>query len=282
VRAIRAIGPGRVEIANVPQPADTGETLVRMRQVGICGSDVKMLAGKVPIAYPRILGHEGVGEVVSAPADAPIAVGSRVLVDPARACGWCHLCIAGRANLCRNGGLMGRDFDGVFTEIIAVPSSGLLSVPDDISSRASGLLQVLGTCVHAVGRLRLFPGQVAAVIGLGVAGLRRPIEGHRRLRRYERRATGMARLYGGGVDRLLYRPTLRGAFGPRVATVAYVVLGFFATALYGKTRPETRSGTFLAWVTFGVFRIWTGSWVALSRVTGFLLRKPRYGALSES
>lgn len=170
MRAIRAVGPGRIEVADVPEPVATDRVLVGMRQVGICGSDVKMLAGKVRIDYPRVLGHEGVGEVIKAPPDTPFEEGARVLIDPARSCGWCHLCIAGRRNLCRNGGLMGRDFDGVFTEIVSSPVSGLLPIPEVISFPASGLLQVLGTCVHAVRRLRLFPGQVAAVIGLGVAG----------------------------------------------------------------------------------------------------------------
>jgi 2-desacetyl-2-hydroxyethyl bacteriochlorophyllide A dehydrogenase len=65
---------------------------------------------------------------------------------------------------------MGRDVDGAFTEQVAVPLDRIVLLPSGISDRAAGLLQVLGTCVHAVKRLNPFPGQVAAVIGLGVAG----------------------------------------------------------------------------------------------------------------
>jgi NADPH2:quinone reductase len=65
---------------------------------------------------------------------------------------------------------LGRDVDGVFTELIAVPADRLVAVPGAISIRAAGLLQVLGTAVHAVRSVSPFPGEVALVIGLGVGG----------------------------------------------------------------------------------------------------------------
>ena len=170
MKAVRVVGPGAVEIADVPEPGDDDEVVVRIKQVGICGTDTEIFTGRVGVAYPRIMGHEMAGEVVSAPAGSFYDVGTRILVDPAVSCGWCDLCLAGRANLCRNGGLLGRDMDGVFTKYITAPINRLVSIPPNISEKASGLLQVLGTCVHAVKRLHPFPGQVAAVVGLGVTG----------------------------------------------------------------------------------------------------------------
>ena len=154
----------------MPEPDAGSSVLVRVGQVGICGTDIKILAGKIPVDYPRIMGHEMVGEVVAAPDRSPYPAGTRVLVDPGVACGWCHLCRAGRFNICVNGGLLGRDVDGVFTELVAVPYNRLVPVPSSISEKASGVLQVLGTCVHAVKTIDAFPGKVAVVIGLGVAG----------------------------------------------------------------------------------------------------------------
>lgn len=162
--------PGVIELADVPEPSDPALVKVKVQQVGICGTDTKIVAGKIPVDYPRTVGHELVGEVVSAPVGAPHEPGTRVLVDPAVSCGWCDLCLAGKPHLCRNGGLMGRDVDGAFTEHVLVPFERLIPVPESISARAAGLLQVLGTCVHAVKRVEPFPGRVAAVIGLGVAG----------------------------------------------------------------------------------------------------------------
>jgi L-iditol 2-dehydrogenase len=170
LRAVRVLEPGAIDVGDVPEPKAGDSVLVRVAQVGICGTDVKILSGRIPVDYPRIMGHEMVGEVVSAPEGSPYPSGTRVLVDPGVACGWCHLCRAGRFNICVNGGLLGRDVDGVFTEYAAAPFNRLVSVPSTISEKASGVLQVLGTCVHAVKTLDSFPGQVAAVVGLGVAG----------------------------------------------------------------------------------------------------------------
>jgi 2-desacetyl-2-hydroxyethyl bacteriochlorophyllide A dehydrogenase len=170
MKAVRVLSPGELELADVAEPSSDGQILVRSRQVGICGTDTKIVAGKIPVSYPRIVGHEVVGEVVTAPDESPFGEGDRVLVDPGVACGWCSMCLAGRSNICLNGGLLGRDVDGVFTEFVVAPVSRLVAVPPTIGDRESGLLQVLGTCVHAVKRLKTFPGQVAAVIGLGVSG----------------------------------------------------------------------------------------------------------------
>ncbi len=170
MKAVRVVEPGRLEVVDVPTSSDSNQVVVRIHQVGICGTDTKILSGKIPVTYPRILGHEMIGEVAAAPPNSPYPVGTRVLVDPGVSCGLCHLCRAGRTNLCINGGLLGRDTDGVFTEYTVAPVNRLVSVPDTISDKAAGLLQVLGTCVHAVKRVQPFPGQVAAVIGLGVTG----------------------------------------------------------------------------------------------------------------
>jgi len=170
LRAVRVVAPDSIEITDVPEPDPGSSVLVRVGQVGICGTDTKILAGKIPVEYPRIMGHEMVGEVVSAPDGSPYGAGTRVLVDPGVACGWCHLCHAGRFNICVNGGLLGREMDGVFTEYHLAPFNRLIPVPSDVSDKASGLLQVLGTSIHAVKTIETFPGRVAAVLGLGVAG----------------------------------------------------------------------------------------------------------------
>lgn len=170
MRAVRVVQPGALEVTDVPEPDAGDSVLVRCRQVGICGTDIKILEGKIPVDYPRILGHEMVGEVASGPPGSPFSPGTRVLADPGVSCGWCPLCLAGRFNICTNGGLMGRDVDGVFTEFAVVPINRLVAVPSTVSERASGVLQVLGTCIHAMKSVAPFPGQVAAVVGLGVAG----------------------------------------------------------------------------------------------------------------
>lgn len=170
MKAVRVAAPASIEVVDIPPPEPDGGVLIRPRTVGVCGTDVKVFTGAIPVAYPRVLGHEVIGEVVEAPTGAPVSSGDRVLVDPASNCGWCDLCRRGRPHLCRNAGLMGREVDGVFAEAITVPVERVLPVPKEIPEVATGLLQVLGTCVHAQKAVKVFPGQVAAVIGLGVAG----------------------------------------------------------------------------------------------------------------
>ncbi len=170
MKAVQVTAPGAIEITDVPEPERGKDAVLEVNQVGICGTDVKILEGKIPVPYPMVAGHEMLGEIVQPAEGFPYVAGDRVLVDPGVSCGWCDLCVSGRTNICRNGGLLGRDVDGVFTEYVVVPGNRLIPVPDTISDKAGGLLQVLGTCIHAVKVLDPFPGRVAAVLGLGVAG----------------------------------------------------------------------------------------------------------------
>jgi 2-desacetyl-2-hydroxyethyl bacteriochlorophyllide A dehydrogenase len=170
MRAVQVTRPSTLAVNGVPEPDPADRVMVRSGTVGICGSDVKIFKGAVPVDYPRIMGHEMVGTVVTAPSGSSLEPGQRVLVDPAPSCGTCDLCRRGRNQLCRRSGLMGREMDGVFAELVAVPERQLLPVPDSISATAAGLLQVLGTCVHALRPIDVFPGQTAVVLGLGVAG----------------------------------------------------------------------------------------------------------------
>jgi 2-desacetyl-2-hydroxyethyl bacteriochlorophyllide A dehydrogenase len=171
VLSVQVTSPGQLKLVEAAEPDPAGEALVRVHRVGICGTDLKILNGGIPVDYPRIMGHEMVGEVVQ-PGPAGITVpGQRVLVDPGIVCGHCRSCRAGRPNLCTNGGLMGRDVDGVFAGYVAVPETRLFVVPATVSDAASGLLQVLATCIHAQQTVSVAPGDVAVVVGLGVAGL---------------------------------------------------------------------------------------------------------------
>jgi 2-desacetyl-2-hydroxyethyl bacteriochlorophyllide A dehydrogenase len=171
VRAVLVTGPGELEVADVADPAPQGRALLRVQQAGLCGTDVKILDGDVPVDYPRVIGHELVGEVLEAGAGGRFARGHRVLVDPTVTCGQCWLCRHDKAHLCTNGGLMGRDLDGGFADYVAVDERQLLRIPDDLDDADASLLQILGTCVHGQRLVQAFPGQTAVVIGLGVSGL---------------------------------------------------------------------------------------------------------------
>lgn len=173
MRAAVLTEPKTIEIRETSEPvADAGAALVRIRCVGVCGTDLSIYAGKIPVAYPRILGHELCGEVID-PGEHPQspATGTRVVVDPNVFCGRCDRCLEGRANLCANGTLLGRDADGGLSTMLAAPGQNLYPVPEHLPDEAVPLIQVLTTCTHAQRRVGIFPQDSVVVIGLGVTGL---------------------------------------------------------------------------------------------------------------
>ena len=147
-----------------------GTTLVRLTHSGVCGTDLKIYQGGIPVNYPRIMGHEMIGEVVEVGDAKGVETGARVIIDPVVFCGQCHYCQSGRENLCPDGYLLGRDCDGGFSEYMLAPSNALFPLPDNISDSCAPLIQVMTTCLHAQRLVEIVPGEAVVVIGLGVAG----------------------------------------------------------------------------------------------------------------
>ncbi len=167
---LRAPNDVALEAVAEPKPGPN-QVAVRVSHSGICGTDLKIYHGAIPVDYPRIMGHEMVGVVVEG-GDDRIRNGQRVIVDPCLYCGVCHACRAGRTSLCPNGGLVGRDSNGGFAEYLIAPRSHIFPLPDAIDSRTAPLIQVLTTCLHGQRALNIFPGQSVVVMG---SGRRRPI-----------------------------------------------------------------------------------------------------------
>jgi 2-desacetyl-2-hydroxyethyl bacteriochlorophyllide A dehydrogenase len=153
----------------VPAPSPV-EAVVRVVASGVCATDVGIFRGRVPVPAGRVLGHEGAGIVEVAPRGAALEQGTPVIIDPNVYCGTCPVCREGLPNLCPNGGLLGRDVDGVFVDELPVALSSLHALPDAIRLENAPLLQVLATVVHAQERVRVVPGRLAAVVGLGCTG----------------------------------------------------------------------------------------------------------------
>ena len=149
MRAALIEQPGTVTVRDVPAPAADGRALVRVEQAGLCGTDVKIASGQIPVRTPRVLGHEMTGTVVEPGPRGVVPAGAQVLVNPAVFCGYCDLCRRDRPQLCRRGALLGRDVDGCFAELVAVDEACLHPLPDGLPAADAGLLQVLSTCVHA-------------------------------------------------------------------------------------------------------------------------------------
>src|SRR6187455_2009825 len=119
MKAMVLTAPGELVQDELARPtAGAGQVLVRVTHSGICGTDYKIFNGSIPVRYPRVMGHEMVGEVA----------------DP-----------GDTTHLCPNGSLLGRDANGGFAEYLGAPASQVFKLPADIEIRHAPLIQVLTT-----------------------------------------------------------------------------------------------------------------------------------------
>ncbi len=173
MRAALYEGPGRFRTAEVPEPRPgAGEALLRMRRVGICGTDLHIFQGHLDHRVPRggILGHETFGEVIEAPAGSGFAPGDRVVVEPVRFCGACRACRMGASYLCYALKIHGVELPGGLQERWAVPADRLLRVPAALDDEAAAVVEPLAVAVHDVRRAGVKAGDVALVLGGGPIG----------------------------------------------------------------------------------------------------------------
>jgi 2-desacetyl-2-hydroxyethyl bacteriochlorophyllide A dehydrogenase len=168
--------PGRLRLADAqePGPPGPGEALVRVRRVGICGSDLHAFRGRQSFfSYPRILGHElGVEIVALGPGTqgSGLSAGDRCCVEPYLNCGECSACRRGKPNCCLNLKVLGVHIDGGMQELLTVPAAKLhrsQALPFD----QLALVETLCIGAHAVRRAHVRAEDTVLVIGSGPIGM---------------------------------------------------------------------------------------------------------------
>lgn len=173
---LRGVGDVVVEERAMPQPG-SGEVLVRVGAVGICGSDTHYFdhgrIGRFVVAQPLVLGHEASGVIVEVGPDvADRQVGQRISIEPGRPDFTCPECLAGRYNLCRDMRFFATPpVDGAFAEYVLVHQAMAHVVPDEVSDEAAALLEPLSVAVWACGKGRVRAGSSVLVTGAGAIGL---------------------------------------------------------------------------------------------------------------
>ncbi|MFP5233015.1 MAG: zinc-binding alcohol dehydrogenase family protein [Acidobacteriota bacterium] len=182
MKAIILAGPGRAQLAEMPKPsAAPGEALLKVRRVGLCGSDLNSFRGRNPmISFPRVPGHEIAATVEAIHGEHPrLRVGMNVTLSPYTSCGRCASCRRGRQNACEYNQTLGVQRDGALTEYIAVPLERLFPAWRDELDPGSRELNLEELCLvepltvgaHAVARGRVAAGETVAVVGCGGVGL---------------------------------------------------------------------------------------------------------------
>ncbi len=179
MRAIELTSPGKLEPKEHPMPADPGpgEVLVRLRAVGLCGSDMHWYLeggiGALRAVYPMVLGHEPAGEIVAVGRGVTgRAAGQKVSIEPTISCGHCEYCLRGRHNNCVQGFFMGGPHaPGFFREYALVPARNTDLVPDSMSFVQAALIEPVAVIVNVLELVKIVAGDTVGVLGAGSIGL---------------------------------------------------------------------------------------------------------------
>lgn len=172
MRAIVCTEPFALELTDLPAPERRdGEVLVRMRRIGLCGTDYHIFAGRHPfLNYPRVMGHELAGEIAEVGPSSAFRTGQKVAINPYLNCGRCVACRRGKPNACVNIQVLGVHTDGGMCELIAVPESALIDA-SGLTLDQAAMLEFLAIGAHAVARAKLREGDRVLVKGAGPIGV---------------------------------------------------------------------------------------------------------------
>lgn len=173
-------GIKQMELRDTPKPEIRNETdvLIRMKRVGVCGSDVHYYTqGKIGsqlVEFPHIVGHEGAGVVEEVgPGVTDVKPGDRIAVEPASSCGVCDQCLAGRHNTCRKLKFLAcpKELDGCLSEFIVMPEECCFKIKDSMTFDQAAISEPLAIGVYAVKNSIPMKGAKVGILGCGPIGL---------------------------------------------------------------------------------------------------------------
>ncbi|HVN84930.1 MAG TPA: alcohol dehydrogenase catalytic domain-containing protein [Candidatus Binatia bacterium] len=172
MKAAYSSAPRSIDLRDVARPTPgAGDVIVRIRNCGVCGSDLHWYSGGWP--PPSVCpGHEISGEVAEVGAGVTgVKAGDRVAIEPLVVCGDCHACRTGNRQLCRRLRILGTMIDGGFAEYVRTPASTLFALPARLDWATAAMTEPLAVCVHAVRLAKVRLGDRVAVLGAGTIGL---------------------------------------------------------------------------------------------------------------
>lgn len=174
LKAVCISKPHEISLVEVEKPTLTpGNAVIRVRSLGICGSDVTAFKGLNPtMIFPRIMGHEVAGEIVEIGENSrDFQVGDKVSVEPYFYCGECYACRKGIFNNCENLNVLGVRMEGAMAEYISHPVKYLHKIPDDMNWEDAAVVEPLSISLHGVHRTDVHGGEFVAISGAGTIGL---------------------------------------------------------------------------------------------------------------
>ena len=166
--------PKKIIYRDVPTPEPgPDQVLVKIKRIGICGSDIHVYHGTHPYtSYPIVQGHEVSAQVVKCGEYAKkFKPGDRVVLEPQVVCGRCYPCLHGKYNLCENLKVFGFQTTGTGSEYFAIEESKVDLIPDSMTYSDGAMMEPLAVTVHAAKRFPEVKGAKAAVLGCGPIGI---------------------------------------------------------------------------------------------------------------
>ena len=173
MKSIQIVSPGKVQIADLPQPIlEQGEVLLKIKYIGFCGSDLNTYLGRNTLTkYPCVPGHEIAATIfaIGNAVPAHLKVDQNVTVVPYTNCGQCSSCKKGRFNACQYNETLGVQREGAMQEYIKIPWQKLIT-DDQLSEKELVMVEPLTVGFHSVDRGRITDIDTVLVFGCGMIG----------------------------------------------------------------------------------------------------------------
>ncbi|MDD3138254.1 MAG: zinc-binding alcohol dehydrogenase family protein [Lachnospiraceae bacterium] len=174
MKGIQIEKPGVLKIIEMKNPvlSEENNVLIKMRAVGICGSDGGIYHGTNAAAtYPRVIGHEMVGEVIELGSNTSmLKIGDRVIVDQVVSCGHCYACRKGRGNVCGSLKVRGVHIDGGYCEYMTVPEKDCYLLPEELTNAEAVMIEPTTIAIQCCSRAELCKEDTLLIIGCGALG----------------------------------------------------------------------------------------------------------------
>ncbi|PCJ58799.1 MAG: hypothetical protein COA79_12070 [Planctomycetota bacterium] len=167
------------EVKN-PELINTNDVLVKMKSIGVCGSDIHYFEdgqiGDQKIIFPFTIGHEGSGIIEEIGSNVnDLKVGDRVAIEPAISCGECDQCLNQRPHTCLNLSFIGcpGQRSGCLSEFLPVPSKNCIKIPDDMTYQEATFAEPLSIGIYAVEQSKAMnhSNPTMGILGSGPIGL---------------------------------------------------------------------------------------------------------------
>lgn len=174
MRALKLYGKQDLRFEEAPEPVieRSSDVIVKVKAVGVCGSDISRYAKLGPYVSGTIFGHEFSGEVAEVGGEVKhVKVGDRVAGCPAIRCGQCESCQKGEPARCESLHVIGAFHPGAYAEYVKLPAENVIPIPDSVDFDTAALVEPSSVVVHGFYKTNIQPGATVAVVGSGNIGL---------------------------------------------------------------------------------------------------------------